>query len=81
MWGDGFWNLLVFGMQMVFIIVIGYVFVSFVLVKSLLCIVVFVVKMFVQGVMLVIFFGLVVCVINWGFGLVVGVMFVCEVVW
>lgn len=30
--------------------------------------------------MLVIFFGLVVCVINWGFGLVVGVMFVREVV-
>lgn len=33
----------------------------------------------VQGVMLVTFFGSVACVINWGFGLVVGAMFAREV--
>ena len=43
MWGDGFWNLLAFGMQMA------------------------------------LFFGSVACVINWGFGLVVGAMFAREV--
>lgn len=78
MWGDGFWNLLAFGMQMALIIVTGHALASSAPVKSLLRTAASAAKTPVQGVMLVTF-GSVVCVINWGFGLVVGAMFAREV--
>lgn len=79
MWGDGFWNLLAFGMQMALIIVTGHALASSAPVKSLLRTAASAAKTPVQGVMLVTFFGSVACVINWGFGLVVGAMFAREV--
>ncbi|ONG05627.1 short-chain fatty acid transporter [Escherichia coli] len=79
MWGDGFWNLLAFGMQMALIIVTGHALASSAPVKSLLRTAASAAKTLVQGVMLVTFFGSVACVINWGFGLVVGAMFAREV--
>ncbi|EFK2993877.1 TPA: TIGR00366 family protein [Escherichia coli] len=79
MWGDGFWNLLAFGMQMALIIVTGHALASSAPVKSLLRTAASAAKTSVQGVMLVTFFGSVACVINWGFGLVVGAMFAREV--
>lgn len=78
-WGDGFWNLLAFGMQMALIIVTGHALASSGPVKSLLRAAASAAKTPVQGVMLVTFFGSVACVINWGFGLVVGAMFAREV--
>ena len=68
MWGDGFWNLLAFGMQMALIIVTGHALASSAPVKSLLRTAASAAKTPVQGVMLVTFFGSVACVINWGFG-------------
>lgn len=65
MWGDGFWNLLAFGMQMALIIVTGHALASSAPVKSLLRTAASAAKTPVQGVMLVTFFGSVACVINW----------------
>ncbi|ATA24882.1 TIGR00366 family protein [Brenneria goodwinii] len=79
MWGDGFWNLLGFGMQMALIIVTGHALASSPPVKRVLKNIASLAKTPVQGVMLVTFFGLVACVINWGFGLIVGAMFAREV--
>ncbi|WP_151992842.1 TIGR00366 family protein [Buttiauxella massiliensis] len=79
MWGDGFWNLLAFGMQMALIIVTGHALASSTPVKRILQFTASAAKTPTQGVMLVTFFGSVACVINWGFGLVVGAMFAREV--
>ncbi|ANC40579.1 short-chain fatty acid transporter [Hafnia alvei] len=79
MWGDGFWNLLGFAMQMALIIVTGHALASSPPVKRILKDVASLAKTPAQGVMLVTFFGLVACVINWGFGLIVGAMFAREV--
>jgi short-chain fatty acids transporter len=79
MWGDGFWNLLAFGMQMALIIVTGHALASSRPVKRILQFTASAAKTPTQGVMLVTFFGSVACVINWGFGLVVGAMFAREV--
>ncbi|MFT3759423.1 TIGR00366 family protein [Thauera sp.] len=79
MWGDGFWNLLAFGMQMALIVVTGHALASSGPVKSLLGTTASIAKTPVQGVMLVTFIGSIACIINWGFGLVVGAMFAREV--
>ncbi|MDO5055597.1 MAG: TIGR00366 family protein [Pasteurella oralis] len=78
-WGNGFWNLLGFGMQMSLIVVTGHALASSPPIKNILRTVASLAKTPVQGVMLVTFFGSVACVINWGFGLVVGAMFAREV--
>lgn len=79
MWGDGFWNLLGFGMQMALIVVTGHALASSGPVKKIpahhgicredAC----------PGRDAGDLFGSVACVINWGFGLVVGAMFAREV--
>lgn len=79
MWGDGFWNLLAFGMQMALIVVTGHALASSPPIKRLLSTMASIAKTPVQGVMLVTFVGSIACVINWGFGLVVGAMFAKEV--
>lgn len=79
MWGNGFWNLLAFGMQMALIIVTGHALASSPPVKRILRMTASLAKTPVQGVMLVTFFGAIASVINWGFGLVVGAMFAREV--
>ncbi|HGH5991261.1 TIGR00366 family protein [Morganella morganii] len=79
MWGNGFWNLLAFGMQMALIIVTGHALASSPPVKRILRLTASLAKTPVQGVMLVTFFGAIASVINWGFGLVVGAMFAREV--
>ncbi len=66
---------LAFGMQMALIIVTGHALASSPPVKRILRLTASLAKTPVQGVMLVTFFGSVACVINWGFGLVVGAMF------
>lgn len=79
MWGDGFWNLLAFGMQMALIVVTGHALASSQPVKNLLSTTASIAKTPVQGVMLVTFVGSIACALNWGFGLVVGAMFAREV--
>ncbi|VTR19821.1 Short-chain fatty acids transporter [Serratia fonticola] len=66
-------------MQMALIIVTGHALATSAPVKRILTLTASVAKTPAQGVMLVTFLGSVACVINWGFGLVVGAMFAREV--
>lgn len=79
MWGKGFWNLLAFAMQMALVLVTGHALASSGPVKKAMTSLASVAKTPAQGVMLVGFASAVACVINWGFGLVVGAMFAREV--
>ncbi|MBP2649726.1 MAG: atoE 2 [Firmicutes bacterium] len=79
MWGNGFWNLLAFAMQMALVLVTGHALASSSPVKRSMTMLASVAKTPAQGVMLVGFSSAVACAINWGFGLVVGAMFAREV--
>ncbi|MCO6504353.1 MAG: TIGR00366 family protein [Snodgrassella sp.] len=79
MWGNGFWNLLAFGMQMALIVVTGHALASSPPVKSILVSIASIAKTPTQAAMLVTFVGCIACILNWGFGLVVGAMLAKEV--
>ena len=79
MWGNGFWNLLGFTMQMVLVVVTGHALASTAMVRSGLARLASIPKTPVQGVMFVTFIGSVACIINWGFGLIIGAMFARDV--
>ncbi|MEN3930461.1 TIGR00366 family protein [Microvirga sp. W0021] len=79
MWGDGFWSLLAFGMQMALIVVTGHALASSGPVKNILRSTAAMANSPANGVMLVTFVGSVCCAIQWGFGLVVGAMLAKEV--
>lgn len=79
MWGDGFWNLLAFGMQMALIVVTGHALASSPPVKAILISIASLAKTPTQAAMLVTFVGCIACILNWGFGLVVGAMLAKEV--
>lgn len=79
MWGSGFWNLLGFTMQMVLVVVTGHALASSDLIKSWLRKFATIPKNPTQGVMLVTFVGSIACIINWGFGLIIGAMLAREV--
>lgn len=78
-WGDGFWNLLEFGMQMSLVVVTGYILASTPFVKRFLAKLSRVAKTPGQAVVLVTFVALIACLINYGFGLVVGALFAVHV--
>ncbi|GAA5104491.1 TIGR00366 family protein [Orbus sasakiae] len=79
MWGDGFWNLLAFGMQMALIVVTGHALASSPPIKAILVSIASLAKTPSQAAMLVTFVGCIACILNWGFGLVVGAMLAKEV--
>jgi len=79
LWGEGFWNLLAFGMQMALVVVTGHALASSGPVRNMMRAMASCAKTPAQGVMLTTFVGSIACVINWGFGLVVGAMFAKEV--
>lgn len=79
MWGDGFWNLLGFSMQMALVLVTGHALASSDPVHRAMGRVASIARTPAQGVMLVTFASAVACTINWGFGLVLGAMFAREV--
>ncbi|AIF49767.1 TIGR00366 family protein [Pelosinus sp. UFO1] len=79
LWGNGFWNLLGFAMQMALVLVTGHALASSSPVKKGMTKLASIAKTPAQGVMLVSFMSAVACAINWGFGLVVGAMFAREV--
>ncbi|MCQ9121885.1 TIGR00366 family protein [Rodentibacter pneumotropicus] len=79
MWGDGFWNLLSFSMQMAMVVVTGNALASAPQIRRFLGITASIAQTPSQGVMLVTFMSALACMINWGFGLVVGAMFAKEV--
>jgi short subunit fatty acids transporter len=74
MWGDGFWALLEFSMQMVLVLVGGHMLASTPPVKRLLVALARIARSPGGAILLVSYVALVACWINWGFGLVVGAL-------
>lgn len=77
-WGDGFWSLLQFSMQMVLILVTGHVLAMTAPVKRILDAIAAVARTPGQAIMLVTVVALAACWINWGFGLIVGALMARE---
>ncbi|WP_210470562.1 short-chain fatty acid transporter [Sporosarcina sp. 6E9] len=78
-WGDGFWGLLSFTMQMVVVLVAGYVLAISPVFKKLLSTLANLAKSPGSAILLVSFVSLLACWINWGFGLVIGALFAKEI--
>jgi short-chain fatty acids transporter len=78
-WGDGFWGLLSFTMQMVIVLVAGYVLAISPVFKKLLSTLANLAKSPGSAILLVSFVSLIACWINWGFGLVIGALFAKEI--
>lgn len=78
-WGTGFWDLLAFAMQMSLVVVTGYILASTPVVKRILERISSFAKTPAQAVVLVTFVALIACLINYGFGLVVGALFAIHV--
>ncbi|MEQ5800738.1 short-chain fatty acid transporter [Halomonas sp. H10-9-1] len=78
MWGDGFWNLLTFSMQMLLVLVTGFMLASSPPVKKLLQRLAALAKGPGGAILLVTYVSLAASWINWGFGLVVGALFAKE---
>lgn len=78
-WGNGFWNLLAFAMQMSLVLVTGHALASSPLVSRSLTRMAGVAKTPTQGVILVTLGSAIACLLNWGFGLIVGALFAKEV--
>jgi short-chain fatty acids transporter len=74
-WGDGFWGLLSFSMQMLLVLVAGYMLASTPLVTGLLHRLAALAKSPGQAIVLVTLISLLASWLNWGFGLVVGALF------
>lgn len=78
MWGDGFWNLLTFSMQMLLVLVTGFMLANSPPVKRQLQKLANVAKSPGGAILLVTYVSLAASWINWGFGLVVGALFAKE---
>ena len=78
MWGDGFWKLLEFSMQMLLVLVTGYILASSPPVKALLARLAGLATSAGSAIILVSVVSLVASWLNWGFGLVVGAIFARE---
>jgi short-chain fatty acids transporter len=77
-WGDGFWSLLTFSMQMLLVLVTGFMLASSPPVKRLLKRLASQAKSPGSAIILVTLVSLAASWINWGFGLVVGALFAKE---
>ncbi len=78
MWGDGFWGLLTFSMQMLLILVTGFILASSPPVKKFLAYLASLAQSPGSAIIMVTLVSLVASWINWGFGLVVGALFAKE---
>jgi len=79
MWGDGFWGLLTFAMQMLLVLLTGHMLASTPLVKGLLSRLASTTQSAGGAIILVTVVSLAASWINWGFGLVVGALFAKEI--
>lgn len=79
-WGDGFWNLLSFAMQMVLVLVTGYVLADTPFFKRILRALSRLAHTPGQAVILVTVVSMAAAWINWGFGLVIGALFARHLV-
>ncbi|RTQ90574.1 short-chain fatty acid transporter [Lysinibacillus telephonicus] len=78
-WGDGFWGLLSFTMQMVVVLAAGHILANSPVFKRFLSSMASKIKKPSSAIMIVTFVSLVACWINWGFGLVIGALFAKEI--
>jgi short-chain fatty acids transporter len=74
-WGDGFWGLLSFAMQMLLVLVSGFMLASTPLIKTVLDRLAKLGNTPGKAIILVTLVALTACWINWGFGLVIGALF------
>ncbi|MBR9755576.1 short-chain fatty acid transporter [Cobetia sp. 4B] len=74
-WGDGFWNLLTFSMQMLLVLISGFMLANTPPVKKGLARIASLARTPGSAIMLVTFVSLIASWINWGFGLVIGALF------
>ncbi len=74
-WGDGFWGLLAFAMQMILILVTGWVLASTPFFRRILSMLSGMARTPGQAIVLVTLVSLTASWLNWGFGLVIGAMF------
>jgi short-chain fatty acids transporter len=79
MWGDGFWGLLAFSMQMLLVLVTGFMLASTPLVKRILVTLAGLAKSAGAAIVLVSLISVTAHWINWGFGLIVSALFAREV--
>lgn len=77
-WGDGFWSLLAFSMQMVLVLVTGFVLASSPVFKKGLGALASTAKTPGQAIIIVTIVSVIASWINWGFGLVIGALFAKE---
>ncbi|RLQ93434.1 short-chain fatty acid transporter [Falsibacillus albus] len=77
-WGDGFWALLAFSMQMVLVLVTGHVLASSPVFKKILGGLASLAKSPGAAIVLVSIVSIVASWVNWGFGLVIGALFAKE---
>ncbi|MFI8687772.1 short-chain fatty acid transporter [Rossellomorea sp. NPDC077527] len=77
-WGNGFWSLLAFSMQMVLVLVTGYVLASSPLFKQFLGFLASFAKSPGSAIVFVTVVSMIASWINWGFGLVIGALFAKE---
>ncbi len=77
-WGDGFWKLLAFAMQMVLVLVTGHVLAKTQFVESILKAITDLAKGPEQAIIITTITALFACWINWGFGLIVGALLARE---
>ena len=78
-WGGGVWNLLAFAMQMALVLVCGSTLASAPIVKKGIASLAAIPKTPVAAIALVTAVSAVACWLNWGFGLIVGVIFAKEI--
>ncbi|WP_312651967.1 short-chain fatty acid transporter [Aminipila sp.] len=78
-WGNGVWGLLAFSMQMALVLVLGSAFANAPAIKKIVSRIAALAKNPTQGIIVVTFFSLIACWINWGFGLVVGAILAKEI--
>lgn len=77
-WTSGFWSLLAFAMQMALVLVLGHTLASAPMFKKALKSLAKIPKSPTQAILMVTFISSVACLINWGFGLVIGAIFAKE---
>ena len=78
-WGDGFWNLLAFSMQMALVLITGFTMAKTPVVSKVINFLCLFVTDFKRGVIFTVIISCLACYINWGFGLIVSALFAVAV--
>lgn len=77
-WGDGFWNLMGFAMQMALVLIFGFTLAKTYTVHKILTSLTALIKTQAQAVVILTIASCISCYINWGFGLIVSALLAVE---